>query len=84
MSAKTAKKVMNRLVEIQGSNFFEIMVVGMLGQAADLRIVGGSYGVEEVGAVQRWLYEVSGRVKGGLSYSAAMVYNEIDKQVKEG
>lgn len=81
LSPDAFQNVWRNFMEIYSQKFIDVLTVGVLSQANDLDILTKSLSVEELQDAMIGLYELSGSVRGKLSYKAANLYNDIDKKL---
>ena len=81
LTAATVQLLWSKFLEIYSHRFIDVLTVGVLGEAQELGLLSRCLSLEELEDALVGLYELSGVTKGKLSYSAAALYNTIERSL---
>lgn len=79
LTAGTVQRLWAKFLEIYSHRFIDVLTVGLLGEAQELGLLARCLSLEELEEALVALYELSGATRGKLSYSAAALYNSIER-----
>ncbi len=81
LTAATVQHLWAKFLEIYSHRFIDVLTVGVLGEAQELGLLSRCLSLEEMEEALIGLYELAGVTKGKLSYSAASLYNSIERSL---
>lgn len=81
LTAQTVQSLWGKFLQIYSHRFIDVLTVGVLSEANELGLLTRCLSLEELEAALVSLYELSGVSKGRLSYSAASLYNAIERSL---